>query len=253
MKQAKIIALLAVTCGIASPAITAQYHMLRQWPAGVHEGLFDIEPNNIPICRQVLASLNRKPMSRPYSWLSPPEWNAPITVVSWDSITDADRASILIARNLANCDVGVCHDGRGMSDTIGKATLAADIRDKSLRIETAPIVLTLGQTAKTIVRVHYTTPEDASKIDSAAGTFNSEFYEVVQATPLKLAVIENVHLYADVIEIGGKSYFYGYTSRMDDNRFRPLRNEQAMIFVGEPLTDEAGGNIIHTVCELPFH
>jgi hypothetical protein len=238
--------------GATSVAQAAKYHLLWKWPTGIHEGLFDIYPDDIPVCTQVLANLNHHPISQPYSWLSPPEWDAAVTKISWDSIKDSDKTTVLKAQNEADCDIGFCANGRNFWDTKGKDVLQKDAEDKNLRMESATISLSADQPVKIVIRIHYTTPEDDSKIDRT-GRFDSKFYEVVQPTPLKLVAIVDLGQYADAIQIGGKTYFYGYSTRSFDNYFKKLPKTQALFVLGEPYIRPGESDSVVDICQMAFH
>ncbi len=254
MKRANLVAAVFIAAVGTTPlAEAAKYHLLWKWPTGIHETLWDVDPGNIAICSQVLSNLNNVPRSHPYSWLSPPKWNSPVTAIPWVSISDSDRAAMLVAQNIADCDKGICGNGRGLSDARGQSILEADLRDKNLRIETATVVLIAGQPAKTIVRVHYTVPEPTT-FELPGFNFNSEFYEVVQSEPPKLSALDDFRAYADVIRVAGNPYFYGYSDRSTDNYFRHLPEPQGLVVLGAPgFSSAAKEDYIMPICQMAFH
>lgn len=247
-----VVPIFAAAFVVVSPAQAAKYHLLFKWPFGIHEVLQDIEPNDVPLCNRVLANLNRSSTTRPYSWLSPPAWKSPITAATWSPANDAEREAVLRAQVQTECDIGICFNGRDWWDAKGKDDLQQTIQDKRLQIETATVALITGQQTKTIIRIHRTMPENNSHLNDL-GFFNSQFYEVLQAMPLKLAALDEFRIYADAIDVDGKTYFYGYTTRGDDNYFKPLPETQSEIVLGQPIVGSNKSDGIVTICKMAFY
>jgi uncharacterized protein len=244
---AAVTALLAA----ATPAVAGRYAMVRQWPTGIHAAMSEMAPADAPDCNHILDALNaRGDLPQRYSWLSPPGWSGPVTPVHWSPVADADKIAILKAESEARCSPTLCAVPPGFWDTDHGRRRARDIvANGEIQFEWAKVALD-GDTAATFVRTHRVSDETGPTAGEDAGLFNSGFDVLLGAAPVKVAPVEPTPAYADIVMVGGRALFYGYSSR-EAVGGRPLNHPQSLIVVGRP-QDLRHPTAVLTLCEMAY-
>jgi hypothetical protein len=234
----------------ASSADAGRYVMLREWPTGIHEGMFEMDSRDEPDCAKFLTALNRKTdLNQRYSWLSPPERSGPVTPVRWSPVTDADKLPILKAESEADCRSAVCYFPPSFWDSdAGRKRFQDIVANNEIKFEWAKIALDGKTPPVSFIRTHRVSDENQPNAVEDRRLSNARFDALLNTAPIKVA---QVGFYADIVMIDGKPLFYGYTSRSDDSHWRHLKHPQSLIEVAR-VDDPAQPAVAVTICQMAY-
>ena len=225
--------LLALLLGSGS-ALAGEYYLLPQWPSGIRDRMFEMNPDDEPVCRQILSNLNRPgKLPRRYSWQHPPQWKPPIKPVAWTPLPEADVLEVLKAIDRSECQEGRCSRDPSFWDSEeGRKRFSAIVSQNKTEISKARIIWSKEVGPVEVIRVHDNQSEDRPTAGQEHALFNSRFYSVVAEFPLKVMRFNDLTRSADILEIGEKMYFYGFSDREFDNAWQKLPAPQSLITVG---------------------
>jgi uncharacterized protein YecT (DUF1311 family) len=235
---------------MAPSAIAGRYVMVRHWPTGIHEAMFDMDARDEPDCERLLQALNSEAdLHQRYSWLSPPKWSGSVTPVRWSPVRDADKVPILKAEAEAKCTPTLCNDPPSFWDSAKGRKRSQDIvANKEIQFDWAKVALD-GKAPVTVIRTHQVADESQPNAGDDFTLFNSEFYVLLSVSPPKLVPVEFLQSYsADIVMLRGKTLFYGYSSGAEDRRGHP----RSLIVIGD-VVDPGPPTQVMTICEMAYH
>jgi len=228
----------------------AGYSVADHWPTGIHESLFDMSPEEAPICRALANAVNRSTAPMPLTpYHEPPLGGAGLVEASWQPVTDADPVEII--REL--------HRQMGVSAAVLFAPGWREGWEKKLakgeaRLEWTTLVGLRGDAPSTrVVRLM----DDPAWLQQRKNV-SSTMMAIVNGSFSNLQYIRMLDPADSAFTFQGRSYFFGISYRdVDDSFAVRLSEPQQDISVDKSYEGPGAGApsapAFVRICRLLFH
>lgn len=226
----------------------AGYSVADQWPTGIRESLFDMSPEDAPICRALADAANRSAAPMPLTpYHEPPLGGAGLVEASWQPVTDADPVEIIRA----------LHRQLGVGEAVLFEPGWREAWEKKLatgqaRLEWTTLVGLRGDAPSTrVVRLM----DDPAGLERAKNVSATRM-AIVNGGFSSLQYIRTLDLLDSAFTFQGRSYFFGTSYRDFDDSFSiRLSEPQQEISVAMSYEGPGAGApaAFVRICRLLFH